>query len=609
MTAKVMERFRCGWRHDVLLFLAVALGYVAWRAPGELVWDDSLAVCENADPKTGESLDRFDRPGFLAGIWNRDFGGLHVDGYRPLNWAVRRIGSALCHEWPGAGMALAVFNGVVAGLLAVSFFRLARRFTATAGGAHLAVFLLLASTPILTGLLVLFAGIQALVPLAMCTTLNCYFAAEESRRRWPWLLAMGVLLFIAPLYREFAGLTSILLLFLEMQRGRWRSAVSVMAAATFVLALFPTLLPHVAFFPGLPVEPVYELGVLQKQLTAGAGESSLLSSATEMMKRLHWRILLDVPSLLPPTLCVLGAAGWVVVAVRRKAAVMPWRGPCFLAFFFLVTFLPFLKLFKEQVHLAYCLAPASILLAASLEALWRTVEPSRTALRVILGGLLLLTICDHALNVIVVRGATRGSYAAIDRVAQSCLREMPEGSLMLTNSHHGMDLQYRTAGRFPCYFSTITAANRVRLIDSANDLESLRQMAGEADVFCVDVRLPKSRRQRGPYRAHWVVRDRPGELEAFGSVERVSYRYPVLDPLKLLLPTQNTAWPCSPDLEFDYYRGPALDRTPFLREVAVSFHLFRLVDPAAHSQRPDTGEGVRDAAPRPNAARNASLAR
>ena len=33
-----------------------------------------------------------------------------------------------------------------------------------------------------------------------------------------------------------------------------------------------------------------------------------------------------------------------------------------------------------------------------------------------------------------------------------------------------------------------------------------------------------------------------------GEIERLSYRYPVLDPLKLLLPQQNMAWPCSPDL-------------------------------------------------------------
>ena len=50
-----------------------------------------------------------------------------------------------------------------------------------------------------------------------------YFASLERRRRWPWLLALGLGLWAAPLYREFAGLTSLLIWFLEAQRRRWRS--------------------------------------------------------------------------------------------------------------------------------------------------------------------------------------------------------------------------------------------------------------------------------------------------------------------------------------------------------------------------------------------------
>ena len=63
----------------------------------------------------------------------------------------------------------------------------------------------------------------------------------------------------------------------------------------------------------------------------------------------------------------------------------------------------------------------------------------------------------------------------------------------------------------------------------------------------------------------------------YGEIDRVSYKYPVVDPLKLLIPTRNMTWPCSPDLEFDYYRGPALDGTPWMREVAVSYHFSKVV--------------------------------
>ena len=75
-------------------------------------------------------------------------------------------------------------------------------------------------------------------------------------------MLMGVLLFAAPLYREFAGVSPLLILFLELQRGRWRSGAVVLSALAFAHAVYPTALPHYLFFPSLAVAPVYQLGAL-----------------------------------------------------------------------------------------------------------------------------------------------------------------------------------------------------------------------------------------------------------------------------------------------------------------------------------------------------------
>ena len=74
--------------------------------------------------------------------------------------------------------------------------------------------------------------------------------------------------------------------------------------------------------------------------------------------------------------------------------------------------------------------------------------------------------------------------------------------------------------------------------------------------------LPRRRGQPGGDRLNWIVRDRSDVLRDLGEIDRAAYRYPFIDPLKCLIPIRNTPWPGSPDLEYDYYRGPALNGAP-----------------------------------------------
>ncbi len=300
------------WPTTLLLFFAVALGYAAWRAPGSLVWDDTPTVLGNLHTAPVVS---FADPNFLPLLWRQDFGAVHIDGYRPLNWAVRRVALVFQADSPWAPAGFVALNAVLAGLLAVALFWLARRFTRTTAGAFFSVFLVLCSTPLLTGFLVLFTGIQALVPLAMCAALNCYFASLESRRPWLWLAPMGLLLFAAPLYREFAGVTPLLILFLELQRGRWRSPTVLLSVAAFANAMYPTALPHYLFFPDLIVAPVTQLGAVGAQARAGIEPNApLLTRIGQAALSLKWSIFFDLLSILPPTLFLLALGGWTASA-------------------------------------------------------------------------------------------------------------------------------------------------------------------------------------------------------------------------------------------------------------------------------------------------------
>src|SRR5262249_28331690 len=152
------------------------------------------------------------------------------------------------------------------------------------------------------------------------------------------------------------------------------------------------------------------------------------------------------------------------------------------------------KVFKEHVHLAYCLVPASVLLAASVEALWLHAA-GRT--RLVVAGLFLVVVADHALNPVVVRGATRQCYAAVDRLAAFCDREMPDGAALLSNAHHACDVRFRCRGRFGCYYTALTSGDWARWVGDRRGLEALLDRAGEAGVYCLDVRLPRKKGQPG----------------------------------------------------------------------------------------------------------------
>ena len=96
---------------------------------GDLVWDDTPTVLANLYTAPSGPVISFADPNFLQNLWEQDFGAVHVDGYRPLSWAVRRIGLSFqaSSEWAPAGFV--ALNAVLAGLLAVALFWLARRFT------------------------------------------------------------------------------------------------------------------------------------------------------------------------------------------------------------------------------------------------------------------------------------------------------------------------------------------------------------------------------------------------------------------------------------------------------------------------------------------------
>jgi hypothetical protein len=572
---------RARWLRLAALFVLVSAGYVVWRGHDYIVWDDTGSASFNRYSNNFHYS--WSNSKLASSLISETFGHVQGDGYRPLSAILRGYGAAWFSRETIEPLPFVVVNGLVLGLYSIVLWLLARRFTRTDGGAGLVVFLNVASVPVLTGSLVISSGIQAIVPLLICAGLLFYGNAKTSRWRWMWQIPLCLVLLVGPWFREFAGVTPLLILVAEALGlvGRRSVTVALIAICGFAHALFPTAVLHFAAFPELPLLPVYRLGNLADALSKSSSDAGLLGS----LQALHWRIFGDIVSVLPPSLFAIALAG-LFVSLIRLDSIRPTRGVLFLSVFFALTFLPFLRTFHEQVHFAYCTIPISILLVLAVERLWLQSEGVRWR-RVALVSVLLVPLGDQAINIYAVRHVTESIYAGIRRQAAWFTEHTPPGTVVMCNAHHIEDIRYYSRGHIDLLATAGGTPDFSHWIPDEKVL-AVKLPGVKGPLYCLDARLTADDDQRGAPRRNWVVRDEVLDLEPVRA-ERVRCRYPFLDPLRLLLPTQNLCWPGPPDLEFDFYRGPARGRTRlrqrFEFEVSLEYRLYVAKSLVLHKYR------------------------
>ncbi len=323
-----------GVRHSILspgrlwlclLFVSVTLLFVGYRHGHPYVWDDSVNLAEGvAKSRCVEEFHHAEtKPGlsvWLGHVWMDVFGHIAGGGYRPL----AELFSVLTHCWlldtESPTILHLLIVGSIYGGLAVSLFCLACRFLRHAWTAALAAFLVMASPPLAATSWVVMTGVQAIVPLATCVALLCYFKSREPGRH---STARGVLLAImvfGPWFREFLGIVAILVIFLEWQRRHRPTPLMALASLCLLHAIFPAALMHWLFFPSLPLRSVFAMGSLAGSLNSPG---------------IRWYALWHFIPLLPPSLLVLAAAtgvaaSWKHVTMRLFCPLSPvlgGRGP------------------------------------------------------------------------------------------------------------------------------------------------------------------------------------------------------------------------------------------------------------------------------------------
>jgi hypothetical protein len=304
-----------------------------------------------------------------------------------------------------------------------------------------------------------------------------------------------------------------------------------------------------------------------------------------------------VLAVLCPLLVMLGAAYllrtrseylgfWLVLGV----AAFTLRVSHLLGVWFLLSFLPFLKLFTEQVHLAYALVPASIGLAGILEKAYPALGGASWRCRGVrhaLTAVFLVALADHALNVYGSYRVIAASNRTIAAVGRWFRENVPPDAAVIGNALHLEDIRLASGGHFTGYW-TVTAGipHPTRALpDPAALARFLRENHGKRPVYFLDIDYPYTADKVG-YHAHQYVRKHSVAVEKVGMVRALRVRYPYLDPFKALVPRHLISFLGSPDLENDYYRGPAQDGTPFLREVYAEYHVYRVVGTQVRGRTP-----------------------
>jgi hypothetical protein len=583
----------------ILLGLAVTIGYFCFRSSTPLlVWSDSPELTANLYGSYGLGpRHTFNEPGLITQIFIDSFGRVTTTGYRPLNFVVHRAGVAF-FSTPGLSPYLwfAVVSFIV-GSMAVCLFLVARRYARSDSTAILSVFLLLCSPSIVgTGWLI-FSGIHALVLLLICLGLLFYWKIVETthHRGWYWAGLCGILL-LGPWYREFVGGLTVLIIFLEIQRIRRPTLLAAVAGLFFLHALFPTAIVKLLTFPNLPLQPVFALGQLGVQVqlnSASAGSADI----GQLLGSIRWRALFILFGLLPPTMIVLALIGYVLPSDwQQDKSVSPRllydRGYRFLVFWFLVFFLPFMRIFTLHAHLAYPLVPFSIIVALGIERLWQMTwgqnHPARI-LRYAVALIFAIGVGDHFLNIYgsyrTVLGINEGNLA----VAGWFKTHVPKSSIVVCNALHVEDIRLFSNGHIVPYWTVDTGI--VELKRAVETPTKLRQLLLKnlnwRNVYFLDVDY-KFTPDKVYYHSHKYVRNENVAMKTIGLVHTTQVRYPYLDPLRAFTPRAYILFLGGGDLENDFYHGSAQDGTPFMWEIYAEYHVYQVTGTEVAPWDPNT---------------------
>jgi hypothetical protein len=608
-------------------WLAIVVGFVAYRTSDFFVWNDSPCLMYRAEdggwPDVYERNDvsrrefLADPQRFLASFFRNQFdenGFCHGGGYRPLS-GVQTFVSQLLMGHGGTPWALLVHCGSLYATFAISFYFVARRFVRFSATAVLAVVLVLASPSCIAASWVMVAGLQILVPLSICLSLLLYWHATDGPRLRIWsVVALCLMMLTGPWLREFTGIIPILVGCLELSRARRLTPLMCVAAVFFAHAVYPTALLKLLFFPELPLLPVTKLGHLGTQMSGAAlrwfagwhfiplfppvllvtaaisafiyfGRGSMVDDS--LGQRLLRRVRVAAPFLWAAALaiCLLTESPILPAVLCLGVAVVGFQQSVILSFWFVLSFAPLLRVFTEHVHFLYALAPASIILAGSLERLWSAVSKLNSPAYPRLNGLAhrvrwaipalgFLIAADQGMTVYGSWQVVHAQYEGMKIVAQR-LQQLPRGAAVVGNVIHLDEIKWLTSSYFQAYYAIGAGIACPWRVLEPDTLQALLAQRENCPVYFLDCDFEYLPTKINYHRHKYVHRSRVPKTD-LGVIHVSQARYHFLDPLRHLVKPEHVPFLGPPDLENDFYRGRGRDPAPFTLEMYAIYHLYRV---------------------------------
>ncbi len=386
------------------LFLLVTVGFAFYRWSPFVVWDDSCSsamerVTEDdltVDQRLKARMDNLHvNPLTVAGTLIWEAFTKPTGGYRPLAKIYCWVSIGYLYDSHHPGLPHLLLVGLLFGTFAVLYLQVACRFVEREASAWFALILMLGSPPMAATCWIYMSFPQVIVPLLMCASLLSYWGWVE-RGRIGSLITLIALVLLSPWIREILFVVPLLLLYLESQRSQRSYGMIALAALAFGHAVFPTALLKVTCCPDLPLQSMFAFGgSVSKEMSGDLVRWFAACSFFPLLPPTLWLCamlsgIVRQPDSQGPRTVVRLVAVWLPGVLSVSAGVLCWFGfvqsglvccliiPAlawqwglsFLSLWFLLLFLPLMRVYTEHIHFLYAMAPAAIVMAGGFERLW-----------------------------------------------------------------------------------------------------------------------------------------------------------------------------------------------------------------------------------------------
>ncbi|MBF0518748.1 MAG: hypothetical protein HQK92_03400 [Nitrospirae bacterium] len=512
--------------------------------------------------------------------------------------------------------------------LMLMFFLLSFKLINSIPWSLFAVFLFQSSVATIAISYQLFCLPYLFVPLVMVSAIYAYLQYKDSARLI-WLILFFSLSLIAPWLREFPGAIPFIVFASEAlsYKGRRSLVILILCVPLMLHSIYPSLLP---WFIGLNKGGVYNVldqGNVQQITSHGflnwhfgallfiqfppvlwlAVVASvrywlqmefLAVSNTQSNQTLR-SIFRNLAILLLITASIgflysfyianmnlthyaLTEYGPFLIALVFFITLASFRFNKILPIYFLLSFVPFLRIAMAELHLSFVLVPISIMFTLWFKYIFTSLANCRKNKKVrnvsaILAGLLVIGLADQAMNIPSTILTTRHIAKTNKEMGLWLKKNTPRHSIVVMNFYNFTDVFYYSNYHFDPYETVENCPMGPDVVVHKNkDFKNLlNNNLGIRDVYLLAAEHEFKYKPAELYHSHKYVTHPPGAIEKLNEFSAKTIYY-YLDPIKYFTPPYFISFLGYMDWSTDFYYNNT--QSLFKRIVQSDYKLYKLKD-------------------------------